>query len=154
MKPTSSSPEKNSQSIHNLLEEYSESHQNTTNKLIHYFCVPLIFWSFSAILWTVKLPYVMNLAIIATIMTSVYYLSKDLLIASQMIFFTVLCLGFNWFLEANVLPLLMISIVVFVLAWIAQFIGHKIEGKKPSLFKDLQFLLIGPAWIVKQLFSK
>ncbi len=153
MKPTSSSPEKNSQSIHDLLSEYSQSHQNRTNKLIHYFCVPLIFWSFSAILWAVKLPYVMNLAIIATVLTSIYYLSKDLMIAVQMILFTLLCLGLNWFLESKGLPLLMISIVIFVLAWIAQFIGHKIEGKKPSLFKDLQFLLIGPAWIVKQLFS-
>ena len=39
--------------------------------------------------------------------------------------------------------------VVFVVTWIGQFVGHKIEGKKPSFFEDLQFLLIGPAWVVK-----
>ena len=38
--------------------------------------------------------------------------------------------------------------MVFVLAWIGQFIGHLIEGKRPSFFKDLQFLLIGPAWLM------
>lgn len=43
--------------------------------------------------------------------------------------------------------LLSISVAVFVIAWIGQFIGHKIEGKKPSFFKDIQFLLIGPLWV-------
>ncbi|WP_375138530.1 Mpo1-like protein [Psychrobacter sp. MF31] len=43
---------------------------------------------------------------------------------------------------------------VFVIAWIGQFIGHKIEGKKPSFFEDLQFLLIGPAWVANSLIAK
>ena len=43
--------------------------------------------------------------------------------------------------------------VVFVLAWIGQFVGHKIEGKKPSFFEDLQFLLIGPGWCLNDLFK-
>ena len=47
----------------------------------------------------------------------------------------------------QLIPLL----VIFVLAWIGQFIGHKIEGKKPSFFKDLQFLLVGPLWVLKGL---
>jgi len=40
------------------------------------------------------------------------------------------------------------SSIVFALAWIGQFVGHKLEGKKPSFLKDLQFLLIGPIWVV------
>jgi uncharacterized membrane protein YGL010W len=40
------------------------------------------------------------------------------------------------------------SLVIFVAAWIGQFIGHAIEGKRPSFFKDLQFLLIGPLWLL------
>jgi uncharacterized membrane protein YGL010W len=44
------------------------------------------------------------------------------------------------------------SLGIFVLAWIGQFIGHHVEGKKPSFFKDLQFLLIGPAWLLGFLF--
>ena len=143
-----------SQSINQLLDEYATSHQNRTNKLIHYFAVPVIFWSITAMLWVIKIPYVENLAVIMTAIISIYYISKDLILAIQMILFSILCLVLNSFLEAQDLPLLYISIGLFIVAWIFQFIGHKIEGKKPSFFKDLQFLLIGPAWIVRQVFSK
>jgi uncharacterized membrane protein YGL010W len=43
---------------------------------------------------------------------------------------------------------------VFVLAWIGQFIGHKIEGARPSFFTDLAYLLIGPAWLVGKLMRR
>ena len=104
-------------------------------------------------LWVVKIPNVENLAIVMTVLVSIYYISKDLKIAIQMIVFSVLCLLLNSLLESQGLPLLMIAVALFVIAWIFQFIGHNIEGKKPSFLKDLQFLLIGPAWIVKQLFG-
>ena len=143
-----------SQSINELLNEYASSHQNKTNQLIHYIAVPVIFWTITAMLWVVKLPYVENLAVVITVLISFYYISKDLVLAMQMIVISILCLILNGFLEAQGFPLLTIALVLFVIAWIFQFIGHKIEGKKPSFFKDLQFLLIGPAWIVRQLFSK
>ncbi len=143
-----------SQSINQLLDEYASSHQNKTNKKIHYIAVPVIFWTITAMLWVVKLPYVENLAVVMTVLVSLYYLAKDLKIAIQMIVFCIFCLLLDAFLEKQGLPLLVIGVVLFVIAWIFQFIGHKIEGKKPSFFKDLQFLLIGPAWIVKELFSK
>lgn len=143
-----------SQSINELLNEYASSHQNKTNKLIHYIAVPVIFWTITAMLWVVKIPFVENLAVVITVLISFYYISKDLVLAIQMIVISILCLVLNGFLESQGLPLLTIALVLFVIAWIFQFIGHKIEGKKPSFFKDLQFLLIGPAWIVRQLFSK
>ena len=46
------------------------------------------------------------------------------------------------------------SLIIFVIAWIGQFIGHKIEGKKPSFFEDIQFLLIGPAWLLSFIYNK
>jgi uncharacterized membrane protein YGL010W len=146
-------PEKSAKSINSLLNEYAESHQNRKNKVIHYFCVPVIFWSITAMLWVVKIPAIDNLAVVVTVIISLYYLSKDIKIAIQMIVFSILCLLLNHFLESSGSPLLMIAITLFVIAWILQFIGHHIEGKKPSFFKDLQFLLIGPAWIIKQLFG-
>lgn len=143
-----------SQTINELLDEYASSHQNKTNKLIHYIAVPVIFWSITAMLWVVKLPYVENLAVVMTALISIYYISKDIKLAVQMIVISILCLLLNNYLEMLGMPLFTIAIVLFVVAWIFQFIGHKIEGKKPSFFKDLQFLLIGPAWIVNQFFSK
>ncbi len=142
------------QTMNELLDEYASNHQNKTNKLIHYFCVPVIFWSITAMLWVVKIPVVENLAIVMTALISIYYISKDLMVTIQMIVFSILCLLLNAYFEKSGLPLLWIAVALFVVAWIFQFVGHKIEGKKPSFFKDLQFLLIGPAWIVNQLFSK
>ena len=51
-------------------------------------------------------------------------------------------------------PLWIFSVIIFVIAWIGQFIGHKIEGKKPSFVEDLQFLLIGPAWLLSFIYKK
>jgi uncharacterized membrane protein YGL010W len=53
--------------------------------------------------------------------------------------------------QGTVLP---ISLVVFVLAWIGQFVGHRIEGKKPSFFEDLRFLLIGPLFVLGFLYRR
>lgn len=145
---------KTSANMQQLLNEYAESHQHKTNKLIHYICVPLIFWSISAMLWVVKIPYVENLAIVMTALISLYYLAKDLVIAIEMIIFSILCLVLNAYLEKVGIPLLISAVIVFIIAWIFQFIGHNIEGKKPSFFKDLQFLLVGPAWIIQQFFKQ
>lgn len=142
-----------SQSMQQLLDEYATSHQNKTNKLIHYFAVPVIFWTITAMLWVVKIPYAENLAVVSTVLVSLYYISKDLIIAIQMIIISTVCLLLNSWLEKQGLPLLYIAIGLFVVSWIFQFIGHHVEGKKPSFFKDLQFLLVGPAWIVKELFN-
>lgn len=153
MTPTGKSPEKNSESMKSLMTEYHKSHVNRTNQLIHYVCVPLIFWSISAVLWTIKLPIVMNVAVVAMALLMLYYMFKSIKVFATMLLFTAACLGLNHWLESTSLPLLWIAIVVFILAWIGQFIGHQIEGKKPSFFKDVQFLLIGPAWVVFKFFN-
>ena len=51
-------------------------------------------------------------------------------------------------------PLWLISVIIFILSWAGQFYGHKIEGKKPSFFKDIQFLMIGPLWLLSKLYKK
>ena len=47
-----------------------------------------------------------------------------------------------------------LSMLIFIFACIGQFIGHKIEGQKPSFFEDIQFLLIGPAWLLSFIYKK
>ena len=56
--------------------------------------------------------------------------------------------------QLNFAPLWAVSIGIFVLARMGQFYGHKLEGAKPSFFKDLQFLMIGPAWVISFLYKK
>lgn len=150
-----------------LLAEYGESHQNPTNKLIHWVCVPLIFWSVTAFLWSVQFPSVplkslgtsLNLAMIALGLVLLYYVRLSFSLALGMLLFGALCLGVclglhQFLLSHRLLPLPLVALGVFVVAWIFQFIGHKIEGKKPSFLKDLQFLLIGPAWLMHFMFKK
>jgi uncharacterized membrane protein YGL010W len=62
--------------------------------------------------------------------------------------------GNMWLAAALPLPLWITSIIIFALAWVGQFYGHAVEGKKPSFLKDVQFLMIGPAWVLAFLYRK
>ena len=55
-------------------------------------------------------------------------------------------------MEKNHVRMFRWALIIFIIAWIGQFIGHEIEGKKPAFFKDLQFLLIGPLWTLAHAF--
>lgn len=76
-----------------------------------------------------------------------FYYRLSMTVFLMMLGFTLACIGLAWSVELMALPLLPLSLALFVLLWIAQFVGHKIEGKKPSFLSDLQFLLIGPIWV-------
>jgi uncharacterized membrane protein YGL010W len=145
-------------SINEWLSEYSESHQNPTNKAIHFICVPVIFFSITGLLYTIKLMYVfgieITLAQVILIGVAIYYFSLSVPIAIGMILYAAFCVALCCIIEQSIGHLLIISVLLFVLAWIAQFYGHNIEGKKPSFLKDIRFLLIGPAWIMSFLFKK
>ncbi len=146
------------------LDKYGESHQNHTNKLIHWVCVPAIFFSVLGLLWSIPhgflmelFPFMGNFANFATLFMvacSLFYLRLSIPIFLGMIavafVFLVLC---NWIDTSFSTPLWIISLIIFVVAWIGQFIGHKIEGEKPSFIDDLKFLLIGPAWLLSFIFT-
>ncbi len=148
--------------IENWLDEYGESHKNPTNKLVHWICVPVIFWTVTALLWSVKIPVEiqpglkLNAAIIAVALIFFYYLTLSLKLSVGLLLFTAACLYISYFVEANftLLPLWAVAVIAFVAAWIGQFWGHSVEGKKPSFFKDLQFLMIGPAWLMSFIYQK
>jgi len=152
--------------IDKLLQEYAESHQNKTNKLIHWICVPLIFFSIVGLIWSIPNSLIINFlgegsrvflnwAAIALLLVLIYYLSLSFPIFIGMMIFSLICLFVVDFIsQVNILPVWAISLIIFVLAWIGQFYGHEVEGKKPSFFKDLQFLLIGPAWVIHYFYKK
>ena len=144
--------------VDRFLDEYGDSHQNRTNKLIHWVCVPVIFWTVVALLWSIPTPLWMapfNWAMVALALVSAYYVYLSLPLAIGMIAFSLACMaGTAQYMEITSFPLWAFALIVFVIAWIGQFIGHAIEGKKPSFFKDVQFLLIGPAWLMHFIFQK
>ena len=142
-------------------EEYGESHRNRTNKIIHWICVPAIMFSLVGLLWSLPRPGIfvdvspwLNWGTLFVAAAMVYYLLLSWSLASGMLLVSLMMLWGNFLLAGLNTPLWQISLGIFVLAWIGQFIGHRIEGKKPSFFKDIQFLLIGPVWLLGFIYRK
>ena len=132
--------------IDQWFDEYGESHQNPLNKLVHWICVPLITFSVLGMLWAIH-PAVAMLAVASSL---AFYVALSWRIAAAMLALSVLML-----LILEAMPVVFWpSVVIFVLAWIGQFIGHHVEGRKPSFLKDVQFLLIGPIWLMGFVFRK
>ena len=141
---------------------YAESHQNDLNKKIHFICVPVIYYTIIGLLLEIPtslientlqldLPLVENWAVVVAFIVLIFYFLLSFKIFVRMVIFTALCIALNQWI-GNFLNNFQISIGLFVIAWIGQFYGHKIEGKKPSFLEDLQFLLIGPAWVFEKIF--
>ena len=151
--------------IDQLLAEYGESHQNSTNKTIHWICVPLIFFSVVALIASIPSqpvqsvlgygnPYA-NWAAVVLILVLIYYVSLSIPLSVGMMLFGALCLvTVNAIVRSTTIPLWVISLIIFFVAWVGQFYGHKVEGKKPSFLKDIQFLLIGPAWLMHFIYKR
>jgi uncharacterized membrane protein YGL010W len=145
-------------------DEYALSHQNKTNQTIHYICVPLIFFSIIGLLMSIpnvilenilnlSNPLLENWAVVISLIISIFYIRLGFWYAMEMLFVILVCIVGNFWLS-NQVNLLYTSIIIFVVAWIGQFYGHKIEGAKPSFLKDLEFLLIGPLWVIQKLGKK
>lgn len=146
--------------IHDWLNEYGESHKNETNKLIHWICVPAIVFSILGLLYSIKLPFFwdthqLNVAMVISVLLLIYYCILSVTLSIGMFVFILICMLLAHFIErTGVVQLWLFSIIVFVAAWVGQFYGHKIEGKKPSFLKDIQFLMIGPAWLMSFIYKK
>lgn len=146
--------------MQSLLAEYGESHQNPTNKLVHWFCVPTIVFSVVGLLYGVKFGEVSllglppNLATVVLVLTLIYYVRLSPSLAVGFFLFSLVCLYLCGLIEQSGLSLWKVSVGLFVAAWIVQFWGHKVEGKKPSFLKDVEFLMIGPAWLLSFIYAR
>ena len=142
-------------SIHEWFALYGESHQDPLNKLIHWICVPTIYFCVIGLLVSIPpqvLPVIGTSPWAKAIITCVllgFYLPRSLILMLCMSVWSFGCLWLAQYVQGHApWPLWAISLVLFVLAWLGQFYGHHVEGKKPSFLHDLQFLLIGPAWLM------
>lgn len=145
-----------------FLEKYGESHQNATNKLIHWVCVPAIMFSIFGLIMAIPFPgessLWLNWASIAFAITLLYYLRLSIPMFIGFVFIGGAIVLGNWTLfgslEMSNSMLAYVSLGIFAVAWVFQFIGHKIEGAKPSFLEDVQFLMIGPAWLLHFIYKK
>jgi uncharacterized membrane protein YGL010W len=142
------------------LGNYAEDHRNPTNVLIHWICVPAILWTVIAALWVIPVPSLLGRAGlwagVAMFFAIAFYmrLSRMLGVAMFGVFVVLGVITELLYRELGPTHLLYLAIGVFVVAWIAQFVGHHIEGKRPSFLTDLAYLLIGPVWIVAKLLRR
>ncbi|MFI5390389.1 MAG: DUF962 domain-containing protein [Bacteriovoracales bacterium] len=138
------------------LSEYAKSHQNKTNEKIHWFCVPLITFSLLGLLWSIPTPELfipvayLNFATLFCAFSLFFYLGLGFRVA---FFLAIPILFMLWIISilAKGDYLLPISSGIFILSWLVQFIGHKVEGKKPSFLKNILFFLVGPIWLLRNL---
>jgi uncharacterized membrane protein YGL010W len=133
--------------VDQLLAHYGESHRNPGNEVIHYVAIPLIMLSLIGLLFALH-PYVAYAFVAASM---VYYARLSVAFLLAMAVLSAAGLLLVHAMGDRVLP---ISAAIFVAAWIAQFVGHKIEGKKPSFFEDLQYLWVGPLFVLSALFRR
>jgi uncharacterized membrane protein YGL010W len=148
------------------LDDYGDSHRNHTNKALHWICVPVIAWCVLGLLWGLPFPSGVreafpaaqpfaNWAGVAVLAALLYYAFLSLRLALGAL---VLLAAMLWSIDlverSSPLPLWSVCVFLFVIAWVGQFVGHGIEGKRPSFFKDFQFLMIGPLWLLADVYRR
>ncbi|MEN7551224.1 Mpo1-like protein [Rapidithrix thailandica] len=152
--------------IQDWFNEYGESHQNKLNKLMHWICIPIIFVSVIGLLASIPSGFLArwvpesmqsfaHFGTVVIVLGLLFYLrlSFRMFLGMALVCFLSL-LAVNALVSWGIAPLWMLSLLLFLVGWIGQFYGHKVEGKKPSFFKDIQFLLIGPAWLLGFIYRK
>jgi len=147
--------------VEQLFGEYGESHTNPRNELLHFICVPAIVLTVIGFLWSIPVPAAfteispwLNWATITIALAIIYYFRLSLALGIGAALGLSILAYIVRFLDTLAWPLWLTCLVIFVVAWIGQFVGHAIEGKRPSFFKDLQFLLIGPLWLLGHLYRR
>lgn len=147
-------------SMREWLDSYSQDHQHPTNRVLHWFCVPCIVWSVVALLWTAPVPESLlrpgAWAVLAIVLAFTWYWKHShRLGAALLIALAMMALMCAWlFTRYGPATTRGVGVSVFILAWIGQFVGHHFEGRRPSFFTDLAYLLIGPAWLMDKLLNR
>ena len=143
------------------LEEYARDHQHPVNQMLHIVCVPLIVLSLLALLWSIPVPRSLadvspwlNWGTLVVVAALAYYLALSRTLCVGMApLLLVACMITAW-MSGLAVPLWIIGLSVFVAAWIGQFVGHMVEGRRPAFFRDIQFLMIGPLWILAKAYRR
>jgi uncharacterized membrane protein YGL010W len=134
-----------------LMHGYRSYHSKKGTLYTHLIGVPLVMFSMFILFAFVKIsiPFIIhtNLAWIGFIAISIYYLRLNVVagcVASAWMF--ILCM------LASIFTHFILFLIVFVVGWIFQLIGHGIEGKKPALLDNFfASVFIAPFFITVEL---
>jgi uncharacterized membrane protein YGL010W len=132
-----------------LLQHYGLSHTHPVNEVIHFVAIPAIMLSLNGLLFALH-PALVLVLIAGSL---VYYarLSWPFTLCMLLLSSLMLAVVDAMSVAGILVPA---SVGIFVVAWIFQFIGHHLEGKKPSFFEDLQYLLVGPLFVLSKAFER
>jgi uncharacterized membrane protein YGL010W len=133
-----------------LFEAYAESHRDPRNKAIHWVCVPLITWSVLALLWAAS-PW-LAWAVVAAAMIFYVWMSPPIAVGMLAVATGMMTPLVVW--QPGRREAFVTAAVVFVAAWIGQFIGHYIEGRRPSFLQDVRSFVVAPAWLLGSLYRR
>lgn len=153
---TSESEAGKDREVDRLLDNYSEDHRHPTNQAIHWLAVPLIVWSVVAAVFVIPVPAAIGRpglwAALAMVGAIAWYLRLSRTLAYTLTVVFIAMLASTWWLYGAIgaTNLLITAIAVFISAWAIQFIGHQIEGRRPSFLTDLVYLLVGPMWLTSK----
>jgi len=143
------------------LAEYAHNHRDDTNRLIHWVCVPVIVVSIVGLMWSLPVPETfraaspaLNWGTVFLMAAVVYYFILSISLAIGSLPFVIGVVAAVAWLDRLAVPLWLISAALFAAGWIGQFIGHWHEGSRPAFFRDLQFLMIGPLWLIAGVFRR
>jgi uncharacterized membrane protein YGL010W len=144
-----------------LIDEYAGFHQKPANQYINYICIPLILFSILGFIWSIPFPHLgflgsyngyFNWASFLIAFAIYYYMKRSPVLSYIMLImifaFTYIIIQLQAWQKAGGFILPQMCVVVFVMANIAQLIGYRIEGKKPTFMENFKFLLIEPIWLL------
>ena len=141
------------------LSTYKSVHLNPKNIRTHFVGVPLIIWSIFLLLNLIPVNFFawddpaisINAASAFAIGVLIYYFKLHARLAIGLTLF-ILPVLYTSHLVTEVQGAVWIAIAVFVIGWVFQLIGHKYEKAKPAFVDDLNQLLIGPFFLMAELY--
>ncbi|MEO8102898.1 MAG: Mpo1-like protein [Betaproteobacteria bacterium] len=141
-------------SLEQQITQYAAYHRDRRNIATHFVGVPIIVFSvvLALVPWAIG---GVNVALIALAVASIYYLVLDRGLGSAMLLFLFVCYLIAIYINARTgqTPLVMgLAILLFVVGWVIQFLGHRYEGMKPAFTDDIMGLVIGPLFIMTEVF--
>jgi uncharacterized membrane protein YGL010W len=139
--------------IQEQLTQYAAYHRDRRNIATHFVGVPVIVFSAVLALSQVMIGPV-HLGWIGILVASIYYFWLDRPLGFAMLMFLLACgvVSSLISMKTSGMTALILAIVLFSGGWVVQFIGHKYEGMKPAFTDDIMGLIIGPLFVMAEVF--
>jgi uncharacterized membrane protein YGL010W len=143
------------------LRRYEETHRDLTNPVFYWAAVPMVVLGTVGLLWALPIPDeffeispLLNWGTAFLMASAVYYFIISVSLAIGMLPFVIGVAGINMWLVGSNLPLPHVSLGLLLTGIIGLWLGHRNENGLRAVLQDLQFMMIGPAWLLSVLYRR